>query len=101
MRSVTRPPYGITAVTFTNKAAGEMRERVANLVGAGERLPWVSTFHAACARILRQDIGVLGGSFNRNFTILDDGDVMAAIRFVLERAQLPDSPPPEAVAFTA
>jgi len=91
------PAYGITAVTFTNKAAGEMRERVANLVGAGTQLPWVSTFHAACARILRQEIGVIGGGFDRNFTILDDGDVMSVIRFVLERAQLADSPPPEAV----
>jgi DNA helicase-2/ATP-dependent DNA helicase PcrA len=91
------PAYGITAVTFTNKAAGEMRERVANLVGSGARLPWVSTFHAACARILRQEIGAIGGGFDRNFTILDDGDVMSVIRFVLERAQLADSPPPEAV----
>ncbi|MGA2411033.1 MAG: UvrD-helicase domain-containing protein, partial [Candidatus Binataceae bacterium] len=91
------PAYGITAVTFTNKAAGEMRERVANLVGANERLPWLSTFHAACARILRQEIGAIGGGLDRNFTILDDSDVVAVIRFVLERAQLADSPPPEAI----
>jgi DNA helicase II / ATP-dependent DNA helicase PcrA len=91
------PAHGITAVTFTNKAAGEMRERVASLVGPGTRPPWVSTFHAACARILRQEISVLSGGFDRNFTILDDGDVLAVIRSVLERAALPDSPPPEAV----
>lgn len=91
------PAHGITAVTFTNKAAGEMRERVANLIGTGADLPWVSTFHSACARILRQEIGVLGGGFDRNFTILDDGDVMAVIRLVIERAQLADSPPPEAI----
>jgi DNA helicase-2/ATP-dependent DNA helicase PcrA len=60
------------AVTFTNKAANEMRERVAALVGDGERLPWVSTFHSACARILRQEIAALGASFDRNFTILDE-----------------------------
>ena len=90
-------PDGILAVTFTNKAANEMRERVASLVGAGARMPWVSTFHSACARILRQEIAALGGAFDRNFTILDESDTMAVIRRVLEDAQLADSPPPEIV----
>jgi DNA helicase-2/ATP-dependent DNA helicase PcrA len=82
------------AVTFTNKAAREMRERIASLLGDG-RFPWVSTFHSACARILRQEAPALG--YDRNFSILDDGDTMALIRRVLEEARLPDSPPPEAV----
>ncbi len=88
-------PDRIMAVTFTNKAAGEMRERVAALTGAGSRMPFVSTFHSACARILRSEADSLGKGFDRNFTILDDGDTMAAIRRVLEEAQLADSPPPE------
>jgi len=90
-------PDGILAVTFTNKAANEMRERVASLVGGGSRMPWVSTFHSACARILRQEIAALGGAYDRNFTILDEADTMAVIRRVLEDAQLADSPPPELV----
>ena len=90
-------PEGILAVTFTNKAANEMRERVASLVGGSSRMPWVSTFHSACARILRQEIAALGASYDRNFSILDESDTLAAIRRVLEDAQLADSPPPELV----
>jgi len=88
-------PEQTLAVTFTNKAASEMRERVASLMGGASRFPWVSTFHSACARILRQEIGALG--YDRNFSILDEGDAIAVIRRVLEDAQLGDSPPPELV----
>src|SRR5258705_324691 len=83
------------AVTFTNKAANEMRERVASIVADGGRIPWVSTFHSACARILRQEGHALG--YERNFTILDESDSMTAMRRVLEDAALADSPPPELV----
>ena len=63
------------AVTFTNKAAGEMRERIAALVGENSRWPWVSTFHSACARILRQEAET--ARLPAEFTILDESDAMA------------------------
>jgi DNA helicase-2/ATP-dependent DNA helicase PcrA len=86
-------PFEMLAVTFTNKAANEMRERVATLVGADASIPWVSTFHSACARLLRQEGHPLG--YDRNFSILDEGDSLATIRRVLDDAALADSPPLE------
>ncbi len=75
------PPYAILAVTFTNKAAGEMRERVISLTGKEGRAVWISTFHSACVRILRQHIEKLG--ISRHFSIFDANDSIRVIKEVL------------------
>ena len=65
-------PWNIMAITFTNKAAGEMRERVDKIVGFGAESIWVSTFHSSCVRMLRRFIDRLG--YDTNFTIYDADD---------------------------
>lgn len=79
-------PLNILAVTFTNKAAEEMRSRLEQLVGLASKLIWICTFHAACVRILRRDIERLG--YSRDFTIFDTTDQIAVIRRVMEDLQL-------------
>src|SRR5699024_9545293 len=76
------PPRNMLAITFTNKAAREMKERVNKLVGAGSGQIWVSTFHSMCVRILRRDIDRIG--YNQNFTILDSGDQLSVIKQILK-----------------
>jgi len=80
------PPWNIFAVTFTNKAADEMRERVERLLGGSARGSWISTFHSACARILRQHIERLG--FQRNFVIYDEQDQDRHLKAVLKELEL-------------
>ncbi|MFC5465096.1 DNA helicase PcrA [Lederbergia graminis] len=75
-------PYNILAITFTNKAAREMKERIGKIMGGAAEEVWISTFHSMCVRILRRDIDRLG--YNRNFTILDSADQLSVIKNILK-----------------
>jgi len=79
-------PYEILAITFTNKAAGEMKERVTDLVGPVAKSMWVSTFHSACVRLLRQEIERLG--YSSTFSIYDSADSQKLISRVMETLKL-------------
>jgi DNA helicase-2/ATP-dependent DNA helicase PcrA len=89
-------PANILAITFTNKAANEMRARLVTLIGTLANEVWVSTFHAACVRILRRDIKTLG--YSSNYVIYDQGDQLTVIRHCLRELNIDEKKyPPRTV----
>ena len=92
-------PYNILAITFTNKAANEMRERVDNLVGYGSESIWVSTFHSMCVRILRKHIDKIGGT--RDFSIYDTDEQKVVMKEVIKYLNLDPKLYPERAMLSA
>ena len=92
-------PWNILAITFTNKAAEEMRERAVSLVGPGSENLWISTFHATCSRILRRHADLLG--YNRSFTIYDASDQKSLMKEVLKSMNVDTKQFPEKAVLSA
>lgn len=86
-------PWNIMAITFTNKAAKEMRERVDDMIGYGSENIWVSTFHSTCVRILRRHIDLIG--YDKNFNIYDTDDQKKVIKEIFKRLQIDPKQLPE------
>ena len=81
-------PWSVIAITFTNKAAGELKERLERMCGPASRDIWAATFHSACIRILRRDVEKLGMGFDSNFTIYDTDDSKRVIKDILKALSL-------------
>src|SRR6185295_2892389 len=81
-------PSGVLAVTFTNKAAGEMRTRVETLLGSDCSGMWVSTFHSLCARLLRREAPAIG--LSRDFVIYDTADQLTVVKHALKALHIDD-----------
>ena len=92
-------PWNILAITFTNKAAGEMRQRVDDLVGYGSESIWVATFHSTCVRILRRYIDKIG--YDTNFTIYDTDDTKTVMKGICKRLNIDTKQMPERAFLAA
>ncbi|HCM91965.1 MAG TPA: ATP-dependent DNA helicase PcrA, partial [Lachnospiraceae bacterium] len=92
-------PWNILAITFTNKAAGEMRQRVDDMVGYGSESIWVATFHSTCVRILRRYIDKIG--YDTNFTIYDTDDTKTVMKGICKRLQIDTKQMPERAFLSA
>lgn len=81
-------PYSILAVTFTNKAANEMKKRISNIINIDTKYMWISTFHSFCARFLRLEIDKINSPYNHKFTIIDEEDSLKIIKQILKELEI-------------
>lgn len=86
-------PYSILAVTFTNKAANEMKKRISNIIDIDTKYMWISTFHSFCARFLRMEIDKTDLPYNRNFTILDEEDSLKIVKQICKDLEIDSHKP--------
>ena len=93
-------PWSVIAITFTNKAAGELKERLGKMCGPAANDIWAATFHSACVRILRRDMERLGEGFTNSFTIYDSDDSRRVIKDVLKELRLEEKEFPPRTVLT-
>ncbi len=86
-------PYSILAVTFTNKAAAEMKKRVEDLIGVDTRYMWISTFHSFCARLLRLEVDKYLPPYNHNFSIIDEEDSLKIVKDIFKKLDIENYKP--------